>query len=309
MPADLDVVTGAFSYTGRFIAERLLALGRPVRTLTRAPAPGHPLAARVDAARLRFDDVDALAADLRGAQTLYNTYWIRFVHGGSTFESAVANTRVLIAAAERAGVERFVQISVSNADERSPLPYFRGKALVERAVRESTLSHAIVRPTLIFGPEDILVNNIAWALRRLPVFLLAGPGDYRVQPVSVTDTAEIAVAAGMSGENVAVDAAGPDVLTFRRLVAEVAGAVKSRARIVPAPPRAALAVAGLVGRLQRDVVLTREELDGLTESLLVSHAPPTGHDRFGDWVAAHGSSLGLRYVSELARNFRPYAPL
>ena len=307
--APLDVVTGAFSFTGRAIAELLLAQGRRVRTLTRKPAPGHPLAPLVEAAELRFDDPAALVSNLGGAATLYNTYWVRFAYGETTFERAVENTRRLIAAAERAGVRRFVQISVSNADPASRLPYFRGKGIVEHALAESALSHAIVRPTLIFGPHDILVNNIAWALRQLPVFLLPGSGSYRVQPVSLADTAELAVAAGAASERSIVDAAGPELFTFGDLVRLVAQSVRSRARIVATPPRVALLVAATVGALKRDVVLTRDELEGLMGSLLVSNESPTGVERFSEWVAANAALLGRTYVSELARNFRPYAPL
>jgi uncharacterized protein YbjT (DUF2867 family) len=302
----VDVVTGAFSYTGRWIAERLLELGGEVVTLSRSPAPaGSPIAART----LQVADVDALARALDGAETLYNTYWIRFERGAATFERAVLNTKKLFAAAGRAGVGRVVHISVTNADRSSAFPYFRGKGEVEDALRRSGLSYAIIRPTLVFGPEDILVNNIAWGLRRFPVFLMPGPGDYRVQPVSVADTARIVVEAGLAGENVEVDAAGPETFSFEELVRLVGEAVRARRKILHTPPWLALAAGRLVGWAQRDVILTREELLGLMASLLTSDEDPLGRDRFGDWVAANADTLGRAYVSELARNFRPYAPL
>ena len=192
--AELDVVTGAFSFTGRHITEALLERGRRVRTLTRRPDPSHPLSSRVETAPLAFDD--SLVESLRGADTLYNTYWVRFERGQSTFARAVQNIGVLIDAALRAGVRRVVHVSVANPDERSPFPYFRGKARAEALVRESGLAYAIVRPTLVFGADDILVSNIAWILRRMPLFLVAGDGRYEVQPVSVDDTARICVEAG-----------------------------------------------------------------------------------------------------------------
>jgi uncharacterized protein YbjT (DUF2867 family) len=293
--SDLDVVTGAFSYTGRHIARRLLVDGRRVRTLTRTRNP----ASALEQAPLRFDDRGALVESLRGADTLYNTYWIRFEHGGSTFAQAVENTRMLFEAAGDAGVRRIVHVSVTNAREDSPLPYFRGKAELERALRESGQSYAIVRPTLIFGSLDILVNNIAWVLRRLPAFLLAGDGSYRVQPVSAHDVASIAVAA--DGE---VDAAGPEEYTFAELVRLVGVAVGARRPLVRTSPRVMLALGDLVGRLRRDVVLTRAELAGLMDSLLVSDEPPRGRESFREWVAANADGLGRRYVSELARNYR-----
>jgi len=299
--AELDVVTGAFSYTGRHIAEALLARGRRVRTLTRRPDPSHPLAARVDAAPFVFDD--SLAESLRGVDTLYNTYWVRFERGSTTFEQAVANTARLFRAAKLAGVRRVVHISVANPDPRSPFPYFRGKAQTEEALRESGLSYAIVRPTLVFGPEDILVNNIAWGLRHVPLFLLAGDGRYEVQPVSVQDTARICVEAGAREDEAVLDAAGPVRWSFEDFVRLIARAVGGRAWITHAPPTIALAVGRIAGLALRDVVLTRDELDALTAGLLVSHEPPRGRDRFDTWVVENASVLGRRYTSELARNF------
>lgn len=306
---ELSVVTGAFSYTGRAIAERLLALDWRVRTLTRLVDPHHPLVDRIETAPLQFADQKALEGSLRGARVLYNTYWIRFERGESTFARAVGNTRVLFRAAARAGVERVVHISVTNASEDSPFPYFRGKAVLERELAESGLSYAVVRPTLVFGPEDILVNNIAWILRRAPLFLVPGDGRYRVQPVSVADTAAICVSAADTAQGRTLDAAGPDTFTFEELVRLIAAAAGARSRIVRTRHRTALALSSLVGLARRDVLLTREELGGLMASLLVSDAPPRGRERFGDWVREEGDRLGRRYVSELARNFRPYAPL
>jgi uncharacterized protein YbjT (DUF2867 family) len=304
----VDVVTGAFSYTGRAIAEELLRRGGSVRTLTRRPAPRDPLGVRIESAELQFRDAGRLRDALAGADTLYNTYWIRFEHGASTYGRAIANTRRLLGAAREAGVRRIVHVSVTNARLDSPLPYFRGKAQLERDVADSELEHAIVRPTLVFGPRDILVNNIAWSLRRSPVFPIAGDGRYRVQPVSVEDVATICVDAARGDAAMVVDAAGPELLTFEELVALVAAAVGRNVRLVRAPRRLVLALARLVGALKRDVMLTDEELTGLEASLLTSVRPPLGTASFGSWVAASGESLGRGYVSELARNFRPYDP-
>jgi uncharacterized protein YbjT (DUF2867 family) len=296
------VVTGAFSYTGRAIAGLLLERGTQVRTLSRT-APG---AGDLDlpVSPLQFDDPAALRDALRGAETLYNTYWIRFPYGGATFEQAVARSRMLFEAAAGAGVRRIVHVSVSNPAADSPCPYFRGKAAVERELAELGVSHAIVRPTLVFGARDILVNNIAWILRRFPLFLLPGRGDYRVQPVAVEDVARIAVDAAASPDDLVVDAAGTDTLTFAELVRAVAGAVSSRARIVPASPSLALALTRLAGLALRDIVLTRDELRGLMAGLLVSAEPPAGTARFGAWLAASRETLGRTYVSELSRNWR-----
>jgi uncharacterized protein YbjT (DUF2867 family) len=301
--ADFDVVTGAFSFTGRHIAEALLARGRRVRTLTRQPHPSHPLAASVEVARLTFDDT--LVETLRGADTLYNTYWVRFERGPTTFAQAVENTGRLVDAARRAGVRRVVHISVANSNASSPFPYFRGKARTEEIVRESGLSYAIVRPTLVFGPEDILVSNIAWGLRHVPLFLIAGDGRYEVQPVSVQDTASICVDAGARDDDVVLDAAGPVRWSFEDLVRLIARAVGGRTLITHASPAIALGAGRIAGRALRDVLLTRDELDALMAGLLVSREPPRGRDRFDTWLDANASVLGRRYTSELARNFPP----
>jgi uncharacterized protein YbjT (DUF2867 family) len=235
--------------------------------------------------------------------TLYNTYWIRFPRGAVTWETVLENTRVLLRAARAAGVRRLVQFSVSNASEQSPFPYFRYKALVEREVRASGLSHAIVRPTLIFGRDDILVNNVAWALRRFPFFLVPSAGDYRVQPVAAEDVAALATAAARRTDDSLVDVAGPDVYTFAGLVGAIRASIGSRSRPVRCPPPVVLALAGLAARLQGDVLLTRDELGALAADLLVSPAAPAGRVRFADWLAENGSALGSGFVSERKRNW------
>jgi NADH dehydrogenase len=299
--SQLDVVTGASSYLGRHIAETLLARGRTVRTLTRRPHPGHPLATRVETAPLVFDG--SLIESLRGADTLYNTYWVRFERGETTFGAAVVNTGRLLDAAVHAGVRRVVHVSVSNPAADSPFPYFRGKAQVEELVCACGISHAIVRPTLVYGAEDILLNNIAWILRRTPLFLVPGDGTYEVQPVSVEDTARICVEAGQARGDLEIDAAGPGRLSFERLLRLIANAVGSRARFPASPRRLALAGSKAFGVAVRDVVLTYDELESLMAGLLVSAEPARGGDRIEDWLLASGTALGRSYRSELRRNF------
>ncbi len=298
----LDVVTGAFSYTGRHIAEALLERGRSVRTLARKPPePAHPLADKVEAKPFVFGD--SLVESLRGADMLYNTYWVRFERGETTFARAVENTKTLFGAAREAGVRRVVHVSVANPDANSPFAYFRGKAATEQALRDSGLSHAIVRPTLVFGPDDILVNNIAWALRHTPVFLIAGDGRDEVQPVSVFDTARICIEAGERTDDVALDAAGPERFAFEDFVRAVKRATGGRALVRRAPAGLVLATGRIAGVFLRDVVVKPEELGMVRAGLLVSHDPPLGRDSFRAWLADDAESLGRRYASELRRNY------
>lgn len=300
----LSVVTGAFGYTGRHIARRLLDSGEPVKTLTGHPARQNPFGDRLSVGALDFDDPEGLARSLEGATTLYNTYWIRFARGPLTFDKAVENTEALIEAAENAGVQRLVHISITSASSKSPLPYFRGKGLVEEAIARSGLSHAIVRPTVIFGSDDVLVNNIAWALRRFPFFAIYGSGDYSLQPVFVEDVARMAVAAGQETSNQVIDAIGPETLTFEDLVRVIARGVRSRARLVHVRPSLALALVKAVGLLVNDVVLTRHEVEGLMAGLLVGRGdPPTGETRFSEWLDQNADGLGRRYRSELRRHY------
>jgi len=301
---EFDVVTGAFGYTGKYITTRLLAMGRTVRTLTGHPDRPNPFGGKVSVAPFRFGDSGELAASLQGADTLYNTYWVRFSHGKVTFDEAVRNTRTLIGAAKTAGVRRLVHISISNPSEDSPLPYFRGKAILERAIAESGLSYAIVRPTVIFGREDILINNIGWLLRRFPVFLIPGSGQYRLQPVFVEDVADIAIAAARAEQNGVWDAAGPEIYAFEGLVRAIAAAVRSRARLIRAPAGLVAMLSRLLGYLVGDVLLTRDEVKGLMAGLLVSRAAPAGRKKLSEWLSENSETVGAAYASELQRHFR-----
>jgi len=300
----MNAVTGAFGYTGKYIARRLVQAGETVITLTGNPGRANEFGPAVKAFPFDFEHPEAMAASLTGARVLYNTYWVRFDRGDTTHERAVKNTMALIRAAEIAGVERIVHIGIANPDASSHLPYFRGKAAIEEAIRGSKMSSAIVRPTVIFGAEDILINNIAFLLRKLPVFLVPGDGQYGIQPVYVEDAARIAVEAGARTENVTVDAVGPETFRYEQLVRLIADAVGSKARLMHGPPWMALLGARAMGLALRDVMLTRDELDGLMGNLLVSNAAPTGTTRLSEWISANAAALGKRYAHEVGRHYK-----
>ena len=301
---EVNVVTGAFSYTGKYIAQRLLSMGKKVITLTSRVGRENAFGHQVKAFPFNFDKPGELTDSLRGAKTLYNTYWVRFCRGPVTFNKAVENTITLFRAAEEAGVRRIVHISITNRSEDSPFPYFRGKALVEKAITQSKLSYAIIRPTVIFGPESILINNIAWLLRRFPIFVIPGSGDYQIQPVFVEDVAEIAVSAGHKDVNIVIDAVGPEILSFDELIKLIASQINSRARIVHVRPRLALFLAGLIGYVVGDVVITRDEIDGLMSNLLVSEGEATAPTLFSEWLGQNADKIGIRYISGLERRYR-----
>lgn len=296
-------VTGALGFSGRHIAARLLARGDAVVNLTNHPGRPDPFGGRVPAAPLAFDRPEALAASLEGVDTLFNTYWVRFPHGGASHAGAVRNSRVLFEAARSAGVRRIVHVSIANPDPASRLSYYRGKAQVEAELALTGVSYAVLRPTVLFGDEPILANAIAWVLRRSPVFGIPGDGRYGIQPIAVEDLASLALAAAARDDDLTWDAAGPEVLSFRELVEAIREATGSRARLVHLPGSVALAAAAVLGRAVGDTLLTREELEGLSSGLLVSRELPRGTAHFTDWLAEAGSWLGRRYLSEVGRHF------
>jgi NADH dehydrogenase len=300
---EVDVVTGAFGYTGRYITARLLDSGRSVMTLTGHPNRPNPFGDRVAVAAFGFDDRRKLAEHLRGATTLYNTYWVRFLRGEVTFERAVANSETLIHAAEDAGVPRIVHVSITNPSEDSPFAYFRGKARVEEMIRDSGLGYAIVRPTVIFGREDILINNIAYILRRIPIFGIPGSGSYRLRPVSVEDVADICVRSGRAESDEVIDAVGPETFTFEGLVRLIAQTIGRRTLFVHVPPAVALNAAAIIGRVVGDVMVTSDELDGLMAELVTTEGPATGTRRLTEWLTLNAAVVGKRYASEVARHY------
>lgn len=306
MSTQFDVVTGAFSYTGKAIAARLLEQGRTVRTLTQRTAPeGSP----IEAFPFNFDRPEVLTETLRGADTVYNTYWVRFERGQVEFSEAVQNTITLINAAKDAGVRRFVHVSITKPSLDSPLPYFRGKAMMEKALMESGLSYAIVRPTVIFGRGDVFINNIAWISRRFPVIGIPRDGSYKIQPVHVDDVARICVELGAGDENIVTDAAGPETFTWKQFVRAIGNGIGHPRPMFPAPVPAALAMARMIGFLVKDVVVNRQELDGLMAGLTASdQTPAAGRIKLTEWIGRHSAELGVDWASEIGRNYERTAP-
>lgn len=296
-------VTGAFSYTGKYIATRLLARGEEVITLTGHPNRPDPFNGRVRIYPLDFKNERGLSESLKGVDVFINTYWVRFDRGVNTQPQAVENTHILVNAAKAAGVKRIVHISITNPSANSPLPYFWGKAANEKFVIESGLSYAILRPTVLIGAEDILINNIAYLLRRFPLIVIPGDGEYRLQPVSVEDVADLAVEGVYRKDNTIIDAVGPDIFTYREMVALIAKSINAERPLLSVPPRLALLAAQFLSLFLGDVLLTSEEVDGLMANLLVSNEPPRGKTHLADWLQANKDQVGANYASELKRHY------
>lgn len=298
----LDAVTGAFSYSGKAISTALLESGRRVRTLT-----GHPSRALehspIEIRPQDFDDQIGLVASLEGVTTLYNTYWVRFAHKQIDHDLAVENSRTLFQAAKRAGVQRIVHVSITHPSIDSPLPYFRGKALVERSLAETGISFAVLRPAILFGGDGVLLNNIAWLLRRLPVFAVGGRADYRIRGIHIDDLAQLCVEKGAERFDSVTDAVGPERPTFLELVISIKVAVESHSRIIHLPGSAMPIVSRIVGIGLHDVLLTRDEYRAMADGLADTDGPATGSIALSDWLTDHRSTLGMDYANELERHF------
>jgi uncharacterized protein YbjT (DUF2867 family) len=300
-PKQTHIVTGAFGFTGKYIANRLLQAGHSVRTLTHHPGKPDPFGNRVTVHRYDFHDPNKLKQAFEGAAVFYNTYWVRFNHPRFTHAAAIRNSMAMFEAARRAGVQRIVHISITNPSLDTELEYFRGKAILEQSVRESGIPYAILRPAVLFGPEDILINNIAWALRRFPLFGIFGDGNYGIQPIHADDLAALAVEQGLRRDNSIIDAIGPETFTYKELVAAIGRAIGKNRPMVSMAPRLGYLAARLIGRMVGDVFLTWEEIEGLMAGKLAVNSPPAGSTRLTAWMAAHSDTLGKHYASELGR--------
>ncbi|MBA4372365.1 MAG: epimerase [Thermodesulfovibrio sp.] len=298
---NLHVVTGAFGFSGRYIARNLLETGCRVRALTDSYERANTFGGKIKAYPYNFQRPEKLVMTLRGASVLYNNYWVRFNNRGSSYARAIENTRVLFHAAQKAGVRKIVQISVANPSLQSPLEYFRGKAMMERLLIESGLSYSILRPAVIFGVEDVFINNLAWCLRKFPVFCLFGDGSYQLQPIHVSDLARLAVEQGGNPENSVLDAVGPETFTYRGLIEEIARALGKQRKIVPVPTSLGYTLGRLIGFMQGDLLVTRDEIAGLMSNLHCSKADPVGSVKLSEWLRLHALTLGVRYSNELAR--------
>jgi len=295
-------VTGAYGYSGQYMAKRLLDQGHDVLTLTNSTRRSNPFGDKVKAEPFNFSNPVALEKTLRGVDVLINNYWVRFnMQPLFTHAGAVLHAKALFDAAKRAGVARIVQISITNPDRSSDLPYFSGKAEMEDHLRSIGLSYCILRPTVLFGKGDILINNIAWSLRYLPIFGIFGDGRYRLQPIYVDDLAEAAVLKAQELTNATIDAIGPETFRYRDMIEMIAAEIGVRPRIISLPPGLAYQMTRVIGWFVDDVVITREEIRGLMEERLYVKSSPLGTTKLSDWVHANHQRLGLNYTSEMAR--------
>ncbi|MFQ5687773.1 MAG: SDR family oxidoreductase, partial [Candidatus Scalindua sp.] len=291
----------AYGYSGKYITQKLLNKHYRVITLTNSIHRSNPFGKKVRAYPFNFDNPKKLTKSLKGVRVLYNTYWVRFNYKLFTMADALRNSLTLFNAAKEAGVRKIVHISITNPSEDSHLEYFRRKAELEKALIDTGLSYSILRPTVLFGKEDILINNIAWALRKLPVFAVFGDGQYRLQPIYVDDLAELAVEYGEKAENSIIDAIGSETFTYKELVQTIGRIIGRRRPIISVHPTLVYVAGRIISQVVNDVLVTREEIEGLMSNHLCVNSPPTGKTRLTDWIEEYAKSLGRQYTSELAR--------
>ncbi len=274
------VVTGASGLVGTHVCEQLAQQGWKVRAIVRNTAKaaqrlGHlPVEIRTGDIRNVADMRSALA----GAGSLVHLAAIAIEKPGQTYGDVNTDaTRVLIDSAKAESVERLVYMSQNGADSESPYAFLRSKGVAQDMVQESTLRWTILKPSVIFGPEDEFVNVLARLVRLSPlVFPLPGGGVARFQPVAVADVARAVVSS--LGDDATIrhsySIGGPAALSLRQMTERILIAMNaSRALIgVPVPairPLVALAqkllpnppvTTGLLDLLDIDNVIERNDL-------------------------------------------------
>jgi NADH dehydrogenase len=300
----MDIVTGSFGYIGKYITRKLISSGKQVKTITTHPDKPNPFGNDVKAYPYSFDNPELLISILKGCDTLFNTYWVRFNYGKGSFETALRNTDILFESAKKSGIRKIVHISVTNPSESDALPYYRGKALQEKMLKELGISYSIIRPTLVFGKEDILVNNIAWTIRKFPFVPIFGSGDYKVQPVFVEDLASLAVECAKKNTSETLDAIGPETFTYKEMLQVMASILNPDVKFVHVWPHVGIFLGKIIGLFLHDVILTKDELKGLMLNKLTSRQTPNGKTKFTEWIKLNKETVGDRYTSELDRHFR-----
>lgn len=299
---EAHLVTGAFGFSGKYIAQRLLNKNIPVKTFTNSINRKNDFKNKIIVSPYHFEDTEKMANELAGVSVLYNTYWVRFNHKTFLHSEAVDNTLKLFEAAKKAGVKRIVHTSITNPDKNSKFEYFAGKAVLEEALINSGISYSILRPAVLFGKEDILINNIAWMIRKFPVFGMFGDGKYRLQPIFVEDFADLAVAQGAKTENIIIDAIGPETFSYKELVKIISKIILGKERMIfSMPDEIAYWISKIVGAIKGDVLVTREEIKSLKADLLYTDSQSTAKTKLSEWLEINKNTVGKVYANELKR--------
>lgn len=312
MEANKVVVTGAFGYSGKYIADRLIKKGYQVVTLTNSPFRNQQKSEKILIHPYDFEHPKNMELAFNGVKVLFNTYWIRMESSNITFTQVVQNTKKLIEVACNAGVTQIIHISVSNPSLQSRSKYYRSKAEVEEIIKSSGLQYTILRPAFLFGNEDILINNIAWMLRKLPAYPIFGNGTYKVRPIHVEDLADLAVEQINQNGNKIINAGGQVTYQYRDFITAIENAICINRPLIPVPIGIGYYGSVLLGLMLKDVITTREELDALVSGNLNVDGPAIGNINLNEWLKENSSTLGKHYRSERKRRqilTKPYQEL
>ncbi len=294
-------VTGAFGYSGKYVAKILLKKNIKVMTLTNSMHKNNPFGGKIEVKPLDFKNQLNLEKSLIGTNTLINTYWVRFNHKKFNHNKAVENSKILFNSAKNAGVNKIVHVSITNPNIKSELEYFKGKAELENYLKNIKIKHSIVRPAVLFGGKDILINNIAWMIRKLPVMGVFGKGDYKIQPIYVKDFAEILVKESLNSENKIINAIGPESFTYIELIKTIMQIIEIKKPVLKVRPVIAYIVGKIIGKIKNDVTITKPEIRGLMQNLLYVNSAPTGKTKLTDWAKQNKKTIGKKYANELSR--------
>jgi len=278
-PRALATVFGGSGFVGRYVVGALARVGWRVRVGVRRPHLANHLqplgtVGQIMPVQANLRYPDSLAAACNGADAVVNLVGILYTSGAQKFDAVhAAGAGAVAAAARQAGARRFVHISAIGANAESAAQYARSKAEGEERARAAWPETTIVRPSLVFGPEDAFFNRFAEIARLSPVLPLIGGGGTRFQPVYVGDVAEgivraltLAEAAGKTYEF-----GGPEIFTFRELMDFILHTIQRRRILVPLPWSLAKLQAAVL-QLLPSPLLTMDQVELLKTDNVVSEA-------------------------------------
>jgi uncharacterized protein YbjT (DUF2867 family) len=264
--APIITVFGATGFLGQRIVRRLYEHGCAVRIASRHPTQARALFGTNDP-RLRPIDGDirsgqSVADAIAGARGVVNSVSLYVEHGKETFHAVhVEGAQRVAVEARRLGVEQLVHISGIGADAQSRSPYIRSRGQGELAVRTAYPGAILVRPAVMFGPDDAFLTVILKLLQRLPAYPIFGSGTTKLQPAHVDDVAEAVARIVQRAERdpITIECGGPQVYTYRDLVRSVAQEAGLKSRLIPVPFGAWYALAR-VAELLPSPAITRNQI-------------------------------------------------
>ena len=255
----LITVFGGSGFVGRHVVTALAAHGWRVRVATRRPALAFALqtsgqVGQITAVQANLRYPESIARAVRDCEGVVNLVGLLAEGGSQTFAALHADgARAVAEAARASGITRFVQMSAIGADAGSPAEYGRTKAAGEAAVLSIIPEAVIVRPSVVFGPEDKFFNRFAAMARIMPALPLIGGGTGLLQPVYVGDVAE-AIARAIDGHarpGTVYELGGPQAVSFKTLMQFVLETTRRKRPLVPLPFPAAEAMGGVTERIKK----------------------------------------------------------